>query len=183
MIRKDNRTNKEICGEIDKLRSKEEIRKYILNLWLEEKPDTQYRYFVEKFTNKNKQEKRIYLERPANLNKGCDFVIYCEDLVCWKNTNDKPPKHNLILDDIKDNKSNSSNLKKSIECIFNCKSYQIASKNLSHLQSWNNGLSYELILKLVKWYFIEQDITYWLKTGRNMLYDAITKISNKNQNL
>ena len=61
MIKKDNRAEKEIYNFIDKLNSKQEIRKGILNLWLEETPQTQSRYFIETFKDKNNQEKRIYL--------------------------------------------------------------------------------------------------------------------------
>ena len=179
MIIQDNRTEKNIYDCIDKHKTKQEIRKYILNLWLEEKPNTQYRYFVEKFKNSQAQEKRIYLQRPAQLNKGCDFVIYCEDLIIFKNGNDKPPKHSFIIEDIQNKKSKNNDLeilKKSIEHIFNCQSYLKATENLSDLKKWGNGLSYEVILKLLKWYFIEQDITYWLRTGRNMLWDGIQNV-------
>ena len=60
-----------------------------------------------------------------------------------------------------------------MEDIFHCQTYQVASQHLNHLQSWDNGLSYEVILKLVKWYFMEQDITYWLGEGRNKLWKKI----------
>lgn len=42
--------------------------------------------------------------------------------------------------------------------------------------SYTNGWSVEIVLKLVKWFFIEQDITYWNRTGRDMLWNGIKSI-------
>ena len=36
-----------------------------------------------------------------------------------------------------------------------------------------NGHSIELMLKLLKWLFIEQDVTYWNYSGRAKLYDGL----------
>ena len=42
------------------------------------------------------------------LNKGCDFVVYVEDLILWKNGNDRPPKHDDVLDDLHQKKAKTS---------------------------------------------------------------------------
>ena len=35
------------------------------------------------------------------------------------------------------------------------------------------GIEIEGILKLVKWLFLEQDVTYWNYSGRAMLYQSL----------
>jgi hypothetical protein len=40
----------------------------------------------------------------------------------------------------------------------------------------NFGEPYELILKTLRWLFIEQDVTYWSGQGRNMLYNGILNL-------
>jgi hypothetical protein len=35
------------------------------------------------------------------------------------------------------------------------------------------GLPPDQLLYIIKWLFIEQDVTYWLQTGRDMLMAAI----------
>ena len=47
-----------------------------------------------------------------------------------------------------------------------------------HLQkkdkaAFHKGLTLEMLLKILKWLFIEQDITYWNYDGRQMLKMAI----------
>ena len=43
-------------------------------------------------------------------------------------------------------------------------------------RKFNSGYSPELILKLVKWLFIEQDIRDWNTSGRAMLMNGINDI-------
>jgi hypothetical protein len=158
MIKKDKR--KEIFDlDVSQFFNKKDIRNHLLKTWSNEIESTHFRYFVETLSD----GKQIYLERPANLNKGCDFVIKIQDFIIFKNGNDKPPKHKDLLDFIKSNKSNFANLKKELNDVYNCKPIQTKYINYEH----------EIILKLSKWFFIEQDITYWAGTGREMLWKAI----------
>ena len=157
---------------IDSINDKITLRNFILNQWIIETSNTKYRYFVETLSNGN----RIYIERPGRLNKGCDFVIYLENHILYNNGNDKPPPHNFILDDLNVKKNVFSKnewdlLIQSIESIYNCESYQTAFAFCSNLPKI--GESYEIILKSLRWLFIEQDITYWSGQGRGMLFNGI----------
>ena len=60
-----------------------------------------------------------------------------------------------------------------IDSVFNCK--EIESEWFDEF-SFTTGKSVELILKVIKWFFIEQDITYWNYSGRNMLMNGIREI-------
>lgn len=164
-----------VIDNIDQFNSKTILRNFLLNQWIIETPNTKYRYFVETLISGN----RIYLERPGRLNKGCDFVIYIENHILFNNGNDKPPPHNFILNDLANKKCTLSAsewqiLITSITTIFNCEPYNTASQIVQNLRT--TGESYEVILKTLRWLFIEQDITYWSGQGRNMLYNRILNL-------
>ena len=151
------------------------IRSYLLNMWSREQISTKYRYFVETMINGD----RIYLERPGRLNKGCDFVIYIENDYLYNNGNDKPPPHDYIFEDLQLKKQSLTHLEwqtliQAINVIFQCGLYADTLQYTSTLP--NVGKSYELLLKLVRWFFIEQDITYWSGKGREMLYNGILSV-------
>lgn len=161
----------EINISVEQLRTREDIRKYLLELFIKEDCKTKLRYYVENIGNKH-----IYIERPGQLNKGCDFVIYVEDLIKWKNGNDKPLKHDNLLDDLNRKKEVLSEeqfevLKLAIKDIYELKPYSEAIERVISLPQ--SDWSYELILKLARWFFIEQDMTYWAKSGREMLFNGI----------
>lgn len=160
---------------IDNITDRSELRRLMLNTFIIENCKTKYRYFVETLIDGN----RIYIERPGRLNKGCDFVIYVENLLLFGNGNDKYPKHDDFLDDLKIKKkllrTNQYNLLlDAIHDIYQLRTYQSAFNKIKDLPN-KQGWSYELLLKLVRWFFIEQDITYWSKSGREMLYNEIKK--------
>ena len=80
-IRKDSSVSI-VLPNIEQFKNRVDIRDYILKKWIEETPKTSYRYFVETFDNK----KKIYLERkPGMINKGCDFIIYIDDIILFLN--------------------------------------------------------------------------------------------------
>jgi hypothetical protein len=173
-IRVDESIPVSIIG-IDRLNKKEYIRLHLLEQWISESPETKYRYFVETLSNGSK----IYLERPGRLNKGCDFVIFIENLITFQNGNDKPPKHDFIFDDLQIKKNELSqiewdSLMNGVTEIYNCQPYNTAESHISTLPLC--GLAYEIDLKLLRWFFIEQDITYWAKSGRKMLYNGILNL-------
>lgn len=148
------------------------IRNYLLQQWIIETPHTKYRYFVETLANGS----RIYLERPGRLNKGCDFVIYAENLFLHGNGNDKPPAFKDLLEDFANHKSlltdpQKQSLLSAIQTIHDVGSYQTAIQQVSGITA--TGLTFETILKLLRWFFAEQDLTYWSGTGRAMLLQAI----------
>ena len=172
-IRKDDRIEKEL--DIDHINSREEARKHILLTYAIEDCHVKTRYYVEKLRN----GKHIYLERPTILNKGCDFVLFAEDILTYNNGNDKAPSHKDVLQDLTTKKNSLTSeqyteLQKAITCIYELKPYLEAEQYVNNLPPV--GWSYELLLKLLRWLFIEQDITYWAGDGREMLYSAILDV-------
>lgn len=157
--------------------TRESLRSAIVNAFLAEKGGywkggikhvTRYKYFVEKL----KDGKKIYLLRPTFLNKGIDFQVWVEK---FEKDKDKRPSHKDVFADVKIKKQERSadleNLVSAIERVWNCEEPDVVLKDMKF--SYKKGLSMELLLKILKWLFIEQDITYWNYDGRTMLLHAI----------
>lgn len=162
-----------VLESIDKFSNRTDIRKYMLYLYATEDCKTKIRYYVETLAD----GKRIYLERPTALNKGCDFRIFVEDLLVYKNGNDKCPSHNDVFYDLglkKDSlpAKDYAILLSAIDDIYNVRPYRVAESKITTLPK-AQGWPYETLLKLLRWLFIEQDITYWAQTGRDMLMNGI----------
>lgn len=89
-----------------------DIRSQVVNEFLNEKPgtgtgekSTRYRYNVETLQNGDK----IYLKRPAPLNKGFDFEIHVENISFKeKGSRKSMPSHKNIIDDLILKKVNDS---------------------------------------------------------------------------
>jgi hypothetical protein len=153
------------------------IRSHVVNRFLLEQPGTgnrelasKYRYFVEQLAD----GRRIFLERPAPLRWGFDFVIHIEgESFSEKRTN---PSHSDILDDLKKKKranpTRCKQLHEMIERVFRCEDPEDFIEDCRAL-TFSSGLDVETILKVVKWLFIEQDIRYWNYSGRNMLMHGL----------
>lgn len=173
-IRNDNRTDINFYNQVDGLSAKQ-IRDLLLETWKAESLGTLYRYFVETLQT----GKRVYLERPGQLNKGCDFVIFVEDFILFANGNDKPPRHRDLINDLASksnlNRAQFLQLRSLIQDVYNCNPMQPILVQASTLPV-NTGWPHELVLKAVRWFFIEQDLTYWNRTGRAMLWNAIQNI-------
>lgn len=154
------------------------VRNEIVAAWLAEEAGDpvvhhRYRYDVEQFGD----GMRIYLQRPTRLNKGMDFVIYCEGFLCWKNGNCKPPSYSNLyseLDAIVDDSGGREDdkrreLARALGRIWRCDKPEPVLADLR----LTIGVQAERVLKLARWFFIEQDLTYWTASGRWMLRSGI----------
>ncbi len=156
--------------------NREQIRSKILRTWEAESSGSgKYRYDVEQCSDGSK----IYLIRPANLNKGCDFVIVSENYLKWKNGNDKPPKHKDVFNSIThlfcEDKSLKDGFSGAVERIYACENIDKVLSDHPILLS-TLKCEAERVLKLLKWMWIEQDITYWTGKGRQMLKKHVDEL-------
>lgn len=161
---------------VDNLETPADVRRFLLAEWAKESAGKQYRYFVEVLGD----GKRIYLERPGRLNKGCDFVIVVEDLFLHKNGNDKPPGHEDLLTDLRRKKRrlSSESWRHLYDAMASVHGMTFHEIPFACKQEINDlaPMSLEQILLLLKWFFIEQDMTYWSGKGRDMLWGGIQSI-------
>lgn len=159
--------------------SREELRRQVVEKFLLETPGTgtgfdtsRYTYYVEQLQDGS----QIYLTRPAYLKKGFDFLIHVEGRIFL--TGQDYPKHEDIFRDLRAKKKAPDlckRLHKAITEVYNCREPDEILKDYSDV-SFMSGFSVELILKVLKWFFIEQDIRDWNYSGRGMLKSALDEI-------
>jgi hypothetical protein len=158
--------------EFQKERS--ELRKEIINIFLEEKPGTgrgdeasRYHYIVKEVDNFV-----VYLKRPAQFNNGFDFTVNVEGV----NFNPQGkattrPTHQNVIDDLiakqKENPILFDELKEQICLIYSCQ--PVVKDDFA----FTVGINSMVLLECIKWLFIEQDVTYWNYSGRSMFYNGI----------
>lgn len=160
---------------------REKIRDEVTSWFLQEKPGggkgnltSRAVYEVEKYGNLV-----IELYRPAALNKGFDFTVQIKGLRFKNKKHKSYPSHNdifVILENFK--KQNSTIYSQKIigilDDIYNCKPVQLVSNSLGYFIDCDNKKQpIEIVLLCIKWFFIEQDITYWNWSGRAKLYEAM----------
>ncbi len=171
--------------EISGCMSRQEIRKKLILTFLEEEPGfgtgsnaSQYKYYAETLSD----GRHVFLWRPAMLNKGLDFVVNVEDYTFYSDKicpNGKyrklpAPAHHNIISDLRDKKRENplkyDKLKCEIRKIFEIQPYN------KQPASFTGGMPVEMLLAVIKWLFIEQDVTYWNFSGRSMLMERIEAI-------
>jgi len=120
--------------------------------------------------------KKLFIFRPAGLNKwNFDFKVeVLEEFGLGRGTHDEiksdfqkkkqenPQKFNGLLD--------------ALTSLYNCLENDVDRllENYPDLQtSFQTGAKVDILLKIVKWMFIMEDIVYWNYKGRAMLYNAI----------
>ncbi len=164
--------------------SKKEYREKLIKLFLKEAPGsseevTEYFYYVDS----DDAGHRIYLKRPTALNKGVDFEVRVEDVQFrygkYGNiiSTGNRPSHRNIYDDLagkkEENAAKFAQLKPIFDKIYNCE--EVTDAEYAQF-SFSNGISVGLLMKCLKWLFIEQDITYWNRSGREMLYNGLVAL-------
>ncbi len=134
---------------------------------------SRYKYFVEELQD----GRRIYLTRPAYLKKGFDFLIHVEGEV-FKTGRDFP-KHDDLFEDLNEKKKENpalyQQLHEAMTSVYDCQDPEEVLKYLDDLE-FKSGFTVELILKTLKWFFIEQDIRDWNYSGRGMFKSALDRI-------
>ena len=171
---------KEIQFRVKDYGSRQELRNLVVQKFLAEEPGegsgdlvSRYRYYVEELGD----GRRLFLTRPAWLKYGFDFVIRVEGTT-FINGRDNP-KHEDLLKDLQQKRSKKprmyTELLVAVKQVFGCEDPECVLLESTNLD-FTIGHSPELILKLCKWFWIEQDIRYWNHSGRFKLMQAIEDI-------
>lgn len=161
--------------------SREEVRKTLVLQFLEEEPGqgkgdltSRYRYNVETLSD----GKRVYLKRPAALNKGFDFTVHVENTY-FKKLGGDLPTHDDIFTDLKEKKLSHPRLwrklYRAIEAAHNLEDPDDIIANQGDIL-FGTGYPVDLLLKVIKWFFIEQDMTYWNWSGRQMFMNGVRSL-------
>jgi len=170
----------EIDFAVRKYASRAELREIVVSQFLKEEPGlgrgddaSHYRYNVETLSD----GKRVYLTRPAYLKKGFDFRINVERTVFQ--TGREYPKHDDIFDDLRKKKGANPavcrRLHQVIERVYKCEDPEGILPEYTDIK-FNVGHPVDLLIKVIKWFLIEQDIRDWNYSGRQMFKDGVDEI-------
>lgn len=131
---------------------------------------SRYRYYVEVMANGG----RIFLKRPTWLNKGVDFMVCAEGVSFRDGRYSDMARFADIMKDLRTKQSENPTeylrARELVECVYQC---HVLNDEQCRTLNFTRGHSIELILKLLKWLFIEQDVTYWNYSGRAKLYGGL----------
>lgn len=168
-----------ITIDISNTGTRNEVRTKVLEVFLEEEAGqgsgenaSKYDYFVKSLQNGG----NVVLRRPANLKNGFDFLIKVDN-IDFSNGNGRRrdyPKHDEIIDDLilkqQSNQELYTQLYNLIERTYNCE--EVTDDEIA-LVNFQIGFDTDMLIHVIKWFFIEQDIRYWNYSGRNMLFSGI----------
>lgn len=163
--------------EIKGSQSRNEIVKKVVNIFIDAESHqrghgVKFRYPVENLSI----GKKLFIFRPAGLNKwNFDFKVeVLDEFGLGRGT------HNEIRKDFQNKKQEKpqkfKDLLDALTTLYNCSENDVDQllKNHPDLQkSFQTGAKVDVLLKVVKWMFIMEDIVYWNYKGRAMLYNAI----------
>ena len=170
MIRSDDRIELELRMPA-KVKTRAMARVFLMQQWGDEAEGRKYRYFAERFADGG----RLYLERPGRLNKGCDFVVHLENSFVFKNGNDRPPSHKDLLADLAKKKARLSPKRwRELLSVIRAE-HAFAPAAVPAAKTPEGELDFARLAALCRWFFLEQDLTYWNLTGRNMLWGEILR--------
>lgn len=159
------------------------IRDEVITLFLCEDPGTgngalcsKYFYTVEHYGKYS-----IIIERPAWLNKGFDFTVsipFSDHMFGGKRVHSNPSHQDVIIALLYSRTHYSSTfdrVKSLIQLVYDCQKPSFSQQTSLGFFSDRNGNLHpiEVIILAIRWLFIEQDVTYWNWSGRNMLYTAL----------
>ena len=153
------------------------LRRAIAEKLSDENAYTNYRYNVEHCQS----GKRVYLLRPAWLNKGFDFQVNVEGLVKvvkpGKGTTREMPSHADLTHDLRskltERPNDGATLLEAVGAVYDCGDPADIVGRVPSLTAFKTGWPVDQLLYIIKWLMIEQDVTYWLYTGRDKLMSSI----------
>ena len=119
---------------------------------------------------------KLYLQRPAYLHNGLDFLI-CVENTNYAKPNEKErnnPKHEDITEDLlkkkEENPKMYAEFYELLRKVYEC--HDVTDEEISKIH-FKSGYSPEHIIKVLKWMFIEQDIRYWNYAGRKKTWEEV----------
>ena len=127
-----------------------------------------FRYPVEEMPG----GKKLYISRPGHK-KNFDFKVDTEGFGLGDG------KHNEVASDIREKrKRNERKFKrfmKALTSLYNCQENDVDKlvRRYRLVRGFGIGASVEVILKILKWLFIMEDIVYWDNEGRAFLFNYL----------
>lgn len=158
-----------------------EIVKKVVNTFIETEYDKKgkgikFRYLVEKLPSGY-----LFISRPGHK-KNFDFKVNIEeDFGIGKGTHDGIAE--CIKSKKKENRIRITDLLKAITEIYDCSENDVDIVLLRYPginEAFNKKPGVEILLKVLKWLFIMEDIFYWDSEGRSFLFNLLRYIIEEN---
>jgi len=159
--------------------ARHEIVKKVVNIFIDAENQQRgkgikFRYPVENLST----SKQLFIFRPGGLNKwNFDFKVeVLEEFGLGKGTHDE------IILDLKNKKQENpqkfSVLLETITALYSCSENDVDRllEKTDLQRGFQAGAKVDILLKIVKWMFIMEDIVYWNYQGRSMLYNALKEV-------
>jgi len=155
---------------------REMVNTFIKTEYQEKGKGVEFRYPVENLPD----NKQLFIVRPGHK-KNFDFKVEVIEEMRLEEG-----KHNQIALDLRrkkqENQQKFEDLLQAIEKIYHC-----SENDINRLLAMYSGLKkafqigaeVEVILKVVKWLFIMEDIVYWDNEGRAFLYNFLVYVANE----
>lgn len=172
-----------IVGEMIQIKgclARHEIVRKVVNTFIDSESQIRgkgikFRYPVENLPD----GKQLFIYRPGGLNKwNFDFKVeVVEELGLGKGSHDE-----IVLDFRNKKHENPDKFSMLLQALTGI--YESSENDIDNLlrdyhdlkTSFQTGANVEIILKVIKWMFIMEDIVYWNYQGRSMLYNALKEV-------
>ena len=150
---------------------------FIKTEYQEKGKGVEFRYPVENLPD----NKRLYIVRPGHK-KNFDFKVEVTEEMGLKEG-----KHEQVVLDLRVKKQYDpqefEDFLRAVEEVYHCSENDIDRllPRYSNLKgAFDTGAEVEVILKILKWLFIMEDIVYWDVEGRAFLYNFMLYVANEN---
>lgn len=166
--------------EIERSLARHKIVKNVVNTFIKTEYRKKGRGIVFQYPVENTTKGQLLIVRPGHK-KNFDFKV---DVV--PNFGLGEGSHIEIAKDLRckkqENQQKFEDLLKAVTEIYDCSENDVdrVLTNYSNLScSFQTGAKVEVILKVVKWLFIMEDIVYWDNEGRAFLYNFLRYVANE----
>lgn len=173
-----------VCGEItiSGTLDRYQIVKKVVNTFIESECERKgkgvvFKYQVESLPGRQP----LFISRPGHK-KNFDFKVdVTEEMELGEGT------HSQMASDLKEkgreNPAAFQHLLNALRLIYKCEENNVDKvlKALpKHSRTFKSGATLEVMLKVIKWLFIMEDIVYWDVEGRAFLYNYLVYVSSEN---
>ncbi len=178
MKRKETTTIEGRAIEIKGSLARHEIVKKVVNIFIETEYRKKGKGVIFRYPVENIQDEQLFIVRPGHK-KNFDFKVEVD-----KSFRLGEGSHIEIAQDLRDkekeNKQKLENLLNAITEIYNCSENdvdKVLAKYPGLDRSFQTGAKVEVILKVIKWLFVMEDIVYWDNEGRAFLFNFLRYVT------
>lgn len=157
-----------------------EIVQEVVNTFIKTEHDKKGKGIAFKYPVEKLKDGQLFILRPGHK-KNFDFKVSITEI-----TGLKGGTHEEIAMDLRKKKNENpeqfKNLSQILEKIYHCTENNVGLLLENHPkldESFQTGVKCSVLLKIIKWLFIMEDIIYWDVEGRSFLYNFLNYVVNE----